>query len=72
MKLQSQYLFIPLKDTKQYARFQCVYFTTVSHNDVLFSVDQETPGNYSAFTDVGQCTPRDRRGATDKEVANKK
>ncbi|XP_042667753.1 sorbin and SH3 domain-containing protein 2 isoform X3 [Centrocercus urophasianus] len=30
-------------------------------------VDQETPGNYSAFTDVGQCTPRDRRGATDKE-----
>ncbi|XP_042727244.1 sorbin and SH3 domain-containing protein 2 isoform X25 [Lagopus leucura] len=29
--------------------------------------DQETPGNYSAFTDVGQCTPRDRRGATDKE-----
>ncbi|XP_031464700.1 sorbin and SH3 domain-containing protein 2 isoform X2 [Phasianus colchicus] len=29
--------------------------------------DQETPGNYSAFTDVGRCTPRDRRGATDKE-----
>ncbi|XP_032300367.1 sorbin and SH3 domain-containing protein 2 isoform X19 [Coturnix japonica] len=30
-------------------------------------VDQETPGNYSAFTDVERCTPRDRRGTTDKE-----
>lgn len=30
-------------------------------------VDQETPGNYSAFTDVGRCTPRDRRGTPDKE-----
>ncbi|XP_072192085.1 sorbin and SH3 domain-containing protein 2 isoform X18 [Excalfactoria chinensis] len=30
-------------------------------------VDQETPGNYSAFTDVGRCTPRDRRGTTEKE-----
>jgi len=49
-----------------------VYFTTVSHNDILFSVDQETPGNYSAFTDVGRCTPRDRRGTPDKEVANQK
>ncbi|XP_072192088.1 sorbin and SH3 domain-containing protein 2 isoform X21 [Excalfactoria chinensis] len=29
--------------------------------------DQETPGNYSAFTDVGRCTPRDRRGTTEKE-----
>uniref|UniRef100_A0A8C2Y8G3 Sorbin and SH3 domain containing 2 n=1 Tax=Coturnix japonica TaxID=93934 RepID=A0A8C2Y8G3_COTJA len=29
--------------------------------------DQETPGNYSAFTDVERCTPRDRRGTTDKE-----
>ncbi|XP_075277979.1 sorbin and SH3 domain-containing protein 2 isoform X3 [Opisthocomus hoazin] len=30
--------------------------------------DQESPGSYSsAFTDVGRCTPRDRRGATDKE-----
>eukprot|EP00076_Gallus_gallus_P020442 XP_015141084.1 sorbin and SH3 domain-containing protein 2 isoform X31 [Gallus gallus] len=29
--------------------------------------DQETPGNYSAFTDVGRCTPRDRRGTPDKE-----
>ncbi|XP_021252519.1 sorbin and SH3 domain-containing protein 2 isoform X5 [Numida meleagris] len=30
-------------------------------------VDQESPGNYSAFTDMGRCTPRDRRGTTDKE-----
>ncbi|XP_074883386.1 sorbin and SH3 domain-containing protein 2 isoform X9 [Buteo buteo] len=31
-------------------------------------VDQESPGSYSsAFTDVGRCTPRERRGATDKE-----
>ncbi|XP_021252532.1 sorbin and SH3 domain-containing protein 2 isoform X13 [Numida meleagris] len=29
--------------------------------------DQESPGNYSAFTDMGRCTPRDRRGTTDKE-----
>uniref|UniRef100_A0A8C3VAS5 Sorbin and SH3 domain containing 2 n=1 Tax=Catharus ustulatus TaxID=91951 RepID=A0A8C3VAS5_CATUS len=30
--------------------------------------DQESPGSYSsAFTDVGQCTPRERRGTTDKE-----
>ncbi|XP_068537496.1 sorbin and SH3 domain-containing protein 2 isoform X42 [Anas acuta] len=30
--------------------------------------DQESPGNYSsAFTDVGRCTPRERRGTTDKE-----
>ncbi|XP_054680362.1 sorbin and SH3 domain-containing protein 2 isoform X5 [Grus americana] len=31
-------------------------------------VDQESPGTYSsAFTDVGQCATRERRGATDKE-----
>ncbi|XP_037254418.1 sorbin and SH3 domain-containing protein 2 isoform X18 [Falco biarmicus] len=30
--------------------------------------DQEPPGSYSsAFTGVGRCTPRDRRGITDKE-----
>ncbi|XP_032300370.1 sorbin and SH3 domain-containing protein 2 isoform X22 [Coturnix japonica] len=34
---------------------------------LCFQVDQETPGNYSAFTDVERCTPRDRRGTTDKE-----
>ncbi|XP_072192064.1 sorbin and SH3 domain-containing protein 2 isoform X3 [Excalfactoria chinensis] len=34
---------------------------------LCFQVDQETPGNYSAFTDVGRCTPRDRRGTTEKE-----
>ncbi|KAM9662936.1 sorbin and SH3 domain-containing protein 2 isoform 14-T26 [Morphnus guianensis] len=31
-------------------------------------VDQESPGSYSsAFTDVGRCTPRERRATTDKE-----
>ncbi|XP_054059734.1 sorbin and SH3 domain-containing protein 2 isoform X8 [Rissa tridactyla] len=31
-------------------------------------VDQESPGSYSsAFTDVGRCTPRERRGTTEKE-----
>uniref|UniRef100_A0A803W4W4 Sorbin and SH3 domain containing 2 n=5 Tax=Passeriformes TaxID=9126 RepID=A0A803W4W4_FICAL len=31
-------------------------------------VDQESPGSYSsAFSDVGRCTPRERRGTTDKE-----
>uniref|UniRef100_A0A8C4J1N1 Sorbin and SH3 domain containing 2 n=1 Tax=Dromaius novaehollandiae TaxID=8790 RepID=A0A8C4J1N1_DRONO len=30
-------------------------------------VDQESPGSYSAFTDVGRCIPRERRGTTDKE-----
>ncbi|XP_067993042.1 sorbin and SH3 domain-containing protein 2 isoform X11 [Melanerpes formicivorus] len=30
--------------------------------------DQESPGSYSsAFTDVGRCTPKERRGTTDKE-----
>ncbi|XP_030348894.1 sorbin and SH3 domain-containing protein 2 isoform X20 [Strigops habroptila] len=30
--------------------------------------DQESPGSYSsAFTDVGRCTPRERRGNSDKE-----
>ncbi|KAM6400808.1 sorbin and SH3 domain-containing protein 2 isoform 32-T45 [Pluvialis apricaria] len=30
--------------------------------------DQESPGSYSsAFTDLGRCTPRERRGTTDKE-----
>ncbi|XP_025063679.1 sorbin and SH3 domain-containing protein 2 isoform X18 [Alligator sinensis] len=31
-------------------------------------VDQESPGSYSsAFTDVGRCTPRERRGTPDRE-----
>ncbi|KAF2982566.1 hypothetical protein EK904_008564 [Melospiza melodia maxima] len=34
----------------------------------LYPLDQESPGSYSsAFTDVGRCTPRERRGTTDKE-----
>uniref|UniRef100_A0A8C2T2Z7 Sorbin and SH3 domain containing 2 n=1 Tax=Coturnix japonica TaxID=93934 RepID=A0A8C2T2Z7_COTJA len=37
------------------------------NDSALCFQDQETPGNYSAFTDVERCTPRDRRGTTDKE-----
>ncbi|XP_072192083.1 sorbin and SH3 domain-containing protein 2 isoform X16 [Excalfactoria chinensis] len=37
------------------------------NDSALCFQDQETPGNYSAFTDVGRCTPRDRRGTTEKE-----
>eukprot|EP00076_Gallus_gallus_P020443 XP_015141085.1 sorbin and SH3 domain-containing protein 2 isoform X34 [Gallus gallus] len=37
------------------------------NDSALCFQDQETPGNYSAFTDVGRCTPRDRRGTPDKE-----
>ncbi|KAM9236711.1 sorbin and SH3 domain-containing protein 2 [Leptosomus discolor] len=34
----------------------------------LYPLDQESPGSYSsAFTDMGRCTPRERRGTTDKE-----
>ncbi|KAM9381644.1 sorbin and SH3 domain-containing protein 2 isoform 1-T1 [Phaethornis superciliosus] len=42
---------------------------TNNNDSVLcFPVDQDSPGSYSsAFTDVGQCTPRDRRGAADRE-----
>ncbi|XP_071893282.1 sorbin and SH3 domain-containing protein 2 isoform X4 [Anas platyrhynchos] len=38
------------------------------NDSALCFQDQESPGNYSsAFTDVGRCTPRERRGTTDKE-----
>ncbi|XP_025019495.1 sorbin and SH3 domain-containing protein 2 isoform X16 [Python bivittatus] len=30
-------------------------------------VDQESPGNYSAFTDVNRCIPKERRGTPDRE-----
>uniref|UniRef100_A0A670IS90 Sorbin and SH3 domain containing 2 n=1 Tax=Podarcis muralis TaxID=64176 RepID=A0A670IS90_PODMU len=30
-------------------------------------VDQESPGNYSAFTDVGRCAPKERRGTPERE-----
>ncbi|XP_071599421.1 sorbin and SH3 domain-containing protein 2 isoform X6 [Heliangelus exortis] len=42
---------------------------TNNNDSVLyFPVDQDSPGSYSsAFTDVGQGTPRDRRGAADRE-----
>ncbi|XP_059673352.1 sorbin and SH3 domain-containing protein 2 isoform X3 [Gavia stellata] len=40
---------------------------TNNNDSALCFQDQESPGSYSAFTDVGRCTPRERRGATDKE-----
>ncbi|XP_042635230.1 sorbin and SH3 domain-containing protein 2 isoform X2 [Catharus ustulatus] len=41
---------------------------TNNNDSALCFQDQESPGSYSsAFTDVGQCTPRERRGTTDKE-----
>uniref|UniRef100_A0A8C5WMX6 Sorbin and SH3 domain containing 2 n=1 Tax=Laticauda laticaudata TaxID=8630 RepID=A0A8C5WMX6_LATLA len=30
-------------------------------------VDQESPGNYSAFTDVSRCIPKERRGTPERE-----
>ncbi|KFQ10883.1 Sorbin and SH3 domain-containing protein 2, partial [Leptosomus discolor] len=42
---------------------------TNNNSALCFQVDQESPGSYSsAFTDMGRCTPRERRGTTDKEV----
>ncbi|XP_066173005.1 sorbin and SH3 domain-containing protein 2 isoform X4 [Sylvia atricapilla] len=41
---------------------------TNNNDSALCFQDQESPGSYSsAFTDVGRCPPRERRGATDKE-----
>uniref|UniRef100_A0A8C3DRH5 Sorbin and SH3 domain containing 2 n=1 Tax=Corvus moneduloides TaxID=1196302 RepID=A0A8C3DRH5_CORMO len=41
---------------------------TNNNDSALCFQDQESPGSYSsAFTDVGRCTPRERRGTTDKE-----
>ncbi|KAM7052370.1 sorbin and SH3 domain-containing protein 2 isoform 1-T1 [Acridotheres tristis] len=41
---------------------------TNNNDSALCFQDQESPGSYSsAFTDVGRCAPRERRGTTDKE-----
>ncbi|XP_067993036.1 sorbin and SH3 domain-containing protein 2 isoform X5 [Melanerpes formicivorus] len=41
---------------------------TNNNDSALCFEDQESPGSYSsAFTDVGRCTPKERRGTTDKE-----
>uniref|UniRef100_A0A803WED0 Sorbin and SH3 domain containing 2 n=1 Tax=Ficedula albicollis TaxID=59894 RepID=A0A803WED0_FICAL len=41
---------------------------TNNNDSALCFQDQESPGSYSsAFSDVGRCTPRERRGTTDKE-----
>uniref|UniRef100_A0A8C4J036 Sorbin and SH3 domain containing 2 n=1 Tax=Dromaius novaehollandiae TaxID=8790 RepID=A0A8C4J036_DRONO len=52
------------------ASFQDVDATNNNNQDndsALCFQDQESPGSYSAFTDVGRCIPRERRGTTDKE-----
>nr|XP_009674982.1 PREDICTED: sorbin and SH3 domain-containing protein 2 isoform X8 [Struthio camelus australis] len=53
------------------ASFQDVDATNNNHQDndsALCFQDQESPGSYSsAFTDVGRCIPRERRGTTDRE-----
>ncbi|KFO65046.1 Sorbin and SH3 domain-containing protein 2, partial [Corvus brachyrhynchos] len=51
------------------ASFPDMDATNNNDSALCFQVDQESPGSYSsAFTDVGRCTPRERRGTTDKEV----
>ncbi|XP_050193862.1 sorbin and SH3 domain-containing protein 2 isoform X10 [Myiozetetes cayanensis] len=50
------------------ASFPDMDATNNNDSALCFQVDQESPGSYSsAFTDVGRCTPRERRGTTDKE-----
>ncbi|XP_028943299.1 sorbin and SH3 domain-containing protein 2, partial [Antrostomus carolinensis] len=50
------------------ASFPDVDATNNNDSVLCFQVDQESPGSYSsAFTDVARCTPRERRGTTDKE-----
>ncbi|XP_030348875.1 sorbin and SH3 domain-containing protein 2 isoform X3 [Strigops habroptila] len=50
------------------ASFPDMDATNNNDSALCFQVDQESPGSYSsAFTDVGRCTPRERRGNSDKE-----
>ncbi|XP_064273992.1 sorbin and SH3 domain-containing protein 2 isoform X8 [Passer domesticus] len=50
------------------ASFPDMDATNNNDSALCFQVDQESPGSYSsAFTDVGRCTPRERRGTADKE-----
>ncbi|XP_071412435.1 sorbin and SH3 domain-containing protein 2 isoform X3 [Pithys albifrons albifrons] len=50
------------------ASFPDMDATNNNDSALCFQVDQESPGSYSsAFTDVGRCTSRERRGTTDKE-----
>ncbi|XP_028600770.2 sorbin and SH3 domain-containing protein 2 isoform X35 [Podarcis muralis] len=37
------------------------------NDSALCFQDQESPGNYSAFTDVGRCAPKERRGTPERE-----
>ncbi|XP_025019499.1 sorbin and SH3 domain-containing protein 2 isoform X20 [Python bivittatus] len=41
--------------------------TTSSPSSPSRAKDQESPGNYSAFTDVNRCIPKERRGTPDRE-----
>ncbi|XP_053258430.1 sorbin and SH3 domain-containing protein 2 isoform X30 [Podarcis raffonei] len=41
--------------------------TTSSPSSPSKAKDQESPGNYSAFTDVGRCAPKERRGTPERE-----
>ncbi|NXP77402.1 SRBS2 protein, partial [Ramphastos sulfuratus] len=50
------------------ASFPDMDATNNNDSALCFQVDQESPGSYSsAFTDGGRCTPRERRGTTEKE-----
>ncbi|KAM6429261.1 sorbin and SH3 domain-containing protein 2 isoform 2-T2 [Rhynochetos jubatus] len=49
------------------ASFPDMDATNNNDSALCFQVDQESPASYSAFTDTGRCTPRERRGTTDKE-----
>ncbi|NXP61914.1 SRBS2 protein, partial [Chloropsis cyanopogon] len=50
------------------ASFPDMDATNNNDSALCFQVDQESSGSYSsAFTDVGRCTPRERRGTTEKE-----
>ncbi|NXY43017.1 SRBS2 protein, partial [Ceuthmochares aereus] len=50
------------------ASFPDMDATNNNDSALYFQVDQESPGSYSSvFTDVGRCTPRERRGTGDKE-----
>ncbi|XP_072784396.1 sorbin and SH3 domain-containing protein 2 isoform X11 [Taeniopygia guttata] len=49
------------------ASFPDIDATNNNDSALCFQVDQESPGSYSAFTDVGRCTPRERRGTAEKE-----
>uniref|UniRef100_A0A8D2LR64 Sorbin and SH3 domain containing 2 n=1 Tax=Varanus komodoensis TaxID=61221 RepID=A0A8D2LR64_VARKO len=42
------------------------------NDSALYFQDQESPGNYSAFTDVGRSATKERRGIPERELSFKK